>query len=102
MATAAYAPLYLRLILYVIRGLRPPAAWTVMAMTIVIAAAVPLTGVVAAVVLRCRCLLLIVPIVITSPEARTVSASENDQCPGAWKRYCDAAELLNLRSRPDS
>jgi signal transduction histidine kinase len=44
-ATAAYVPLYMRHILYFIRGRRPPAAgWTVAAVTIVIAGAVPLVG----------------------------------------------------------
>jgi hypothetical protein len=44
-ATAAYVPLYLRHILYFIRGRRPPGAgWTVAAVTIVVAGAAPLVG----------------------------------------------------------
>lgn len=44
-ATAAYVPLYLRHVLYFIRGRRPPAAgWTLAAVTIVVAGAVPLVG----------------------------------------------------------
>ena len=44
-ATAVYVPLYLRLVLYFIRGRRPPAAgWNVAALTIVVAGAVPLVG----------------------------------------------------------
>jgi two-component system, NarL family, sensor histidine kinase DesK len=44
-ATCVFSPLYLRHVLYFIRGLRPPAAgWTLTAMTIVMFAAVPLAG----------------------------------------------------------
>jgi signal transduction histidine kinase len=44
-ATAAYAPLYLRHVLFFIRDRRPPGAgWTLTAMTAIIAAATPLAG----------------------------------------------------------
>lgn len=44
-ATAAYTPLYLRHIWYFVRGRRPPAAgWTLAAVAIIVAAAVPLAG----------------------------------------------------------
>lgn len=44
-ATAAYTPLYLRHIVYFMRGLRPPGAvWTLPAMTVLVAAALPLAG----------------------------------------------------------
>lgn len=44
-ATAAYVPLYLRHVLYFIRGRRPPAAgWTLAVVTIVVAGALPLVG----------------------------------------------------------
>jgi len=44
-ATAAYVPLYLRHLLYFVRGRRPPAAgWTLAAVTIVVAGALPLVG----------------------------------------------------------
>jgi two-component system, NarL family, sensor histidine kinase DesK len=44
-ATAAFSPLYLRHVLYFVRGLPPPApGWTLTAMTLVMFGAVPLAG----------------------------------------------------------